>query len=54
MLGTGTLTLSPRWPGGEGWARGADGLSCGAVHLTFPSLRDGPLPLPPRGRRGVC
>jgi len=22
------------------------------THLTLPSLRDGPLPLPPKGRRG--
>ena len=25
----------------------------GATHLTLPPLRDGPLPLPPEGRRGA-
>jgi rieske iron-sulfur protein len=29
--------------------RGADEPVCGAAHLTLPSLRDGPLPLPPEG-----
>ena len=33
--------------------RGADDAACGAAHLTLPSLRDGPLPLPPKGRRGA-
>ena len=44
-------SLSPRWPGGEGRVRGANGFG-GATHLTLPSLREGPLPLPPEGRRG--
>ena len=47
------LTLSPRQPGGAGRVRGAGNTGRGAAHLTFPSLRDGPLPLPPDGRRGV-
>jgi hypothetical protein len=33
--------------------RGADVLVWGATHLTFPSLRDGPLPLPPKGGEGL-
>jgi Urease beta subunit len=41
--------LSPRRPGGEGRVRGARGRNGGATHLTLPSLRDGPLPLPPSG-----
>jgi hypothetical protein len=45
--------LSPRWPGGEGRVRGAGGPGPIAAHLTLPSLRDGPLPLPPEGRRGA-
>ena len=62
------LTLSPRWPGGEGRVRGADEAAYGAAHLTLPPLsahacvrlsgdaspmRQGPLPLPPEGRRGA-
>src|SRR6058998_162187 len=45
--------LSARWPGGEGKVRGADEPVRGTAHLTLPSLRDGPLPLPPKGRRGA-
>jgi hypothetical protein len=56
-----SLTLSPRWPGGEGRVRGADGPVNVAAHLTLPSLSDGSLPrvkpgagsLPPEGRRGA-
>jgi hypothetical protein len=33
--------------GGEGRVRGAEVPGCGAAHLTFPTLRVGPLPLPP-------
>src|SRR5207245_630827 len=47
------LHLSPRRPGGEGRVRGADEPVRGAAHLTLPSLRGGPLPLPPEGRRGA-
>jgi hypothetical protein len=47
------FTLSPRRPEGEGRERGADVLVRGATHLTLPSLRDGPLPPPPEGRRGA-
>jgi hypothetical protein len=58
-------TLAPRQPGGEGRVRGADEPVHAAAHLTFPprSLSwgrasrgpggDGPLPLPPEGRRGA-
>jgi hypothetical protein len=45
--------LSPRRPGGEGRVGGACEPDGGGAHLTFPSLRDGPLPLPPEGRRGA-
>jgi len=47
------LALSPRWPGGEGKVRGADKGESGAAHLTLPSVGDGPLPLPPEGRRAA-
>src|SRR5262249_28921690 len=59
------LTLSPRWPGGEGGVRGAGEQDRGIAHLTLPSRSlsssrapsgragDGPLPLPPGGRRGA-
>src|SRR5437868_2981823 len=47
------FTFSPRRPEGEGRVRGADRDDRGAAHLTFPPLRDGPLPLPPKGRRGA-
>src|ERR1700730_16942043 len=33
--------------------RGAAGPVRSLAHLTLPSLRDGPLPLPPEGRRGA-
>ena len=45
--------LAPRWPGGEGRVRGAEEPFGGAAHLTFPSWRVAPLPLPPEGRRGA-
>jgi hypothetical protein len=45
--------LSPRWPGGEGRVRGAKLPVCGGAHLTLPSLRAGPLPLPPKGGEGL-
>jgi len=47
------LSLSPRWPGGEGRVRGADERSRGATHLTLPSLRDGPLLSPLKGAEGL-
>jgi hypothetical protein len=47
------FTLAPRRLGGEGRVRGADEPVHAPAHLTFPSLRDGPLPLPPEGRRGA-
>jgi hypothetical protein len=47
------FTLSPAGRGERGRVRGAEMLARGAAHLTLPSLRDGPLPLPPEGRRGV-
>ncbi len=34
------------------WGTGVS--NCGHAHLTLPSLRDGPLPLPPEGRRGAA
>src|SRR6266446_8732786 len=61
------MTLFPRQPGGEGRVRGADEPVLGTAHLTLPPLsahacvrlsdgaspmRQGPLPLPPEGRRG--
>jgi L-seryl-tRNA(Ser) seleniumtransferase len=48
-----SFILSPRRPGGEGGVRGADEPVGTGAHLTLPSLRDGPLPLPPEGRRGA-
>ena len=62
------LILSPRRPGGEGRVRGVDEPVRGIAHLTLPPLsahacvrlsggaspmRQGPLPLPPDGRRGA-
>ena len=48
------LSLSPRRPGGEGRVRGAEEAVCGAAHLTLPgAIAPGPLPLPPKGRRGA-
>src|SRR5215467_563698 len=48
------VSLSPRRPGGEGRVRGADVAVCGAAHLTFLAAdAPGPLPLPPKGRRGA-
>src|SRR5260370_39504475 len=39
--------------GGEGWGEVGDSRAVAETHLTLPSLRDGPLPLPPEGRRGI-
>jgi S-adenosylmethionine:tRNA ribosyltransferase-isomerase len=44
-------SLSPI--GGEGWGEGADSRALADTHLTLPLLRNGPLPLPPEGRRGA-
>jgi len=44
-------SLSPT--GGEGWGEGADSRAPADTHLTLPRLRRGPLPLPPKGRRGA-
>jgi hypothetical protein len=38
--------------GGEGWGEVGDSRTLADTHLTLPSLRDGPLPLRPEGRRG--
>src|SRR5207249_9837696 len=38
--------------GGEGWGEVGDSGALAGTHLTLPALRDGPLPLPPEGRRG--
>src|SRR5216683_1227527 len=40
--------------GGEGWGEVGDSRALAGAHLTLPSLRDGPLPLPPEGRRGAA
>ena len=47
------ITLSPRWPGGEGRVRGADEPVCGAAHLTLPTLRLGPSLSPLKGGEGL-
>src|SRR5215469_4082385 len=38
---------------GRGQGAGADDALSGVTHLTLPSLRAGPFPLPPEGRRGA-
>src|SRR6266849_2545873 len=38
--------------GGEGWGEAGDSRALAHTHLTLPSRGDGPLPLPPEGRRG--
>src|SRR6266700_3388323 len=38
--------------GGEGWGEVGDSRTLADTHLTLPLLRNGSLPLPPRGRRG--
>src|SRR6266849_5838368 len=38
--------------GGEGWGEAGDSRAVADAHLTLPSLRDGPLPLPPEGPEG--
>ena len=52
---TGAAIIFPLPPlaGGEGGVRGADGGERAAPHLTLPSLRDGPLPLPLEGGEGI-
>jgi hypothetical protein len=42
-----------RGEGVRGGVRGADGPIHRGAHLTFPLLRDGPLPRPASGRRGA-
>jgi S-adenosylmethionine:tRNA ribosyltransferase-isomerase len=37
--------------GGEGWGERANDRAFADAHLTLPSLRDGSLPLPPKGQR---
>src|SRR5258708_32688958 len=39
--------------GGEGRGEVGDSRAFADAHLTLPSLRAGPLPLPPEGRRGI-
>src|SRR5947207_11630089 len=49
----GKLSCSLSAPGGgEGWGEVGDSRALADTHLTLPSLRDGPLPLRPEGRRG--
>ena len=38
--------------GGEGWGEVGETTAPAGAHLTLPSLRDGPLPLPPKGGEG--
>jgi len=40
--------------GGEDRGEVRDSRASAATHLTLPSLRAGPLPLPPEGRRGAA
>ncbi len=40
--------------GGEGRGEVGNSSALASTHLTLPSLRDGPLPLPPEGRRGAA
>src|SRR5712692_6889574 len=39
--------------GGEGRGEVGDSRALAGAHLTLPRLRRGPLPLPPKGRRGL-
>jgi len=39
-------------PGGEGWGEVGDSRTPAKTRLTLPALRAGPLPLPPKARRG--
>jgi hypothetical protein len=47
-----TLPPPPAGPGREGRVRGPL-RRLAAIHLTLPSLRDGPLPLPQKGGEGT-